>query len=257
MKVVLNDYNKFYLDKPAIGFKVVCNDMTAPYNPEFKWKAGRWYRKRKPPVMCEYGYHYCKSTVELYRWLLNNIITEDRGMARIFVVEIMGHISEDVDYGKAVAQKMRLIRELSYIEYIKILRLITSGSRIGWRPSSQWLLQSNERFITCLSNGPMLPNYAYKYNKSLFSVIHNADYSKAFYFCTGYTCLTDGHNAFNKPCQEHDIAPHIAFLEKLAEYCQEHDMGEIQKYAKAHKAQFEALPNYNPIFIERFFGVKL
>ena len=97
--------------KTRTGYKAskngVCNDM--------KYEVGRTYTKRKPPIICEYGYHYCKKIDDVFAYY-----TYQKGITKLFEIEDLGRNKTDED--KTVTNKIKIVREIPLSEWNGLMK---------------------------------------------------------------------------------------------------------------------------------------
>ena len=80
----------------------VCRDIT--------YVVGRTYTKRKLPIMCKYGYHYCEEIDDIFEYY----VYADEN-TKIFEIEDLGRSCKSGT--KSVTNKIKIIREIPVSEY--------------------------------------------------------------------------------------------------------------------------------------------
>ena len=96
------------------GYKALDQDMRAIYGNNMQYELGKIYTVDGEVIPCENGFHFCKKIEYLNRYY-------DIADSRIFEVVADGIIRQDEN--KYVAEKIRLVRELSKEEIKKYFEL--------------------------------------------------------------------------------------------------------------------------------------
>ena len=98
-----------------IGYKVFNPDWTCR---EFQYKVGESYEIDKEPKVCRIGFHFCLKASDcfnFYKFTCENKVAE---------VEAYGDIDKQVDESKFCTNKIRIVREITWDE---VLRIVNEG----------------------------------------------------------------------------------------------------------------------------------
>ena len=88
----------------------VCLDMT--------YEVGHTYRKHSKPILCEFGFHYCKKIDDVFEYY-----PYQKGVTKIFEIEDLGETLTEDD--KSVTNKIRIVREIPFEEYENLFKYYT------------------------------------------------------------------------------------------------------------------------------------
>lgn len=101
------------VDKPVRGFKALCENMKPKWGPnDFFYEIGRWYRMGGLVAPCNRGYHFCEKLADVFHFY--------EAGSRVFEVEASGRVVRSGT--KAVASRIKLVREIGLDEQIKRLK---------------------------------------------------------------------------------------------------------------------------------------
>lgn len=87
-----------------IGYKAFNKDLTCK---GFQYKIGQTYSMNESPILCERGFHFCKSIAETYMYY---------GMSentRICKIEALGEVVADNDVNKLCTNKIKILEEIT------------------------------------------------------------------------------------------------------------------------------------------------
>lgn len=102
-----------------IGYKVFKSNWTCR---GFQYAVGKTYEEDVKPSCCKKGFHFCtelKDCFNYYSFDPNNKIAE---------IEALGEIDAEVDGSKHCTNKIKIIRELSWEEVLRIVNTGTGNS---------------------------------------------------------------------------------------------------------------------------------
>ena len=98
-------------NQSKIGYKATENGVCI----KFKYEVGETYRKHSAPIMCAFGFHYCKdidSTLKYYKY--------KKGITKIFEIEDLGTTITGDD--KCVTNKIKIVREIPVSEWNDLMK---------------------------------------------------------------------------------------------------------------------------------------
>ena len=109
------------------GYKVFNPDWTCR---DFQYEVGKTYEMDEKPSLCNHGFHYCQKLVDCFGYYAfnpNNKVAE---------VEAVGDIDGGNDGDKHCTNKIKIVRELSWFEVLKMVN-VGSGNT-GYRNSGNY-----------------------------------------------------------------------------------------------------------------------
>jgi hypothetical protein len=102
---------------PIIAYKVFNRDWTC-LNYNFKNSkgiaVGTTHSIRKKPILCSTGFHYCKDLSDCFSYY------EFKSTNKVAMVEILGDIDKTDDGDKECTNKIKILKELSWEEVLKM-----------------------------------------------------------------------------------------------------------------------------------------
>lgn len=109
--------------KGVIGYKVFYPDWTC--RERFQYEVGKVYEMDEKPECCSNGFHFCKKLADCfnyYRFNPNNKVAK---------VIALGEIDEEDDDSKCCTNKIKIMKELSWEEVLKLVNTGEGNTGLG------------------------------------------------------------------------------------------------------------------------------
>ena len=109
------------------AYKIFNHDWTCKNQ---KYEVGQTYEIKEKPVMCELGFHACKKAIDCFKYYSSvqwNKFAE---------VKMGGDVIENSEDSKVASNKITIVKELSFDEFIDVIKAEVTSRSSGMSGSS-------------------------------------------------------------------------------------------------------------------------